>query len=376
MGDYDFSKIELELESFDKIVCDKNFKEEGTRILKTDYKSAKEYLLQNGQKKNILYVVTGSPLFYSGGSLIAKELTKADIPFRINDNQSSRTYMLSHFGISESSCGVLSLHGRKNPDLLELLTKECTFVLCDEHSVTRLQEALTFLKEEDITAYVGEKLGYADERVEKVELFAERSFASPYVLLIKREFTPPFKFSKDEAYKTERGMITKSFKRGVALNQLELEPNMLLWDVGAGSGSVGIEAYKQERVRTVFFEKNETRVENIKANLTAHKAIDAKVVKGEAETLFEKEKETPDRIFIGGGSSGVFSKIGYLYKILNPNGIILINVVTLKNLTELIGVLGKEKIAYDVTSLSLSEYKTELLIGENSRILYMVKIVK
>ncbi len=44
MGDYNFSKVSLDLNNFDVIVCDKNFKEKTSNILKLSYKEAKEYL--------------------------------------------------------------------------------------------------------------------------------------------------------------------------------------------------------------------------------------------------------------------------------------------------------------------------------------------
>ncbi|MCV6606685.1 MAG: SAM-dependent methyltransferase, partial [Campylobacterales bacterium] len=160
VGDYDFSRIELDLSSFDKVVCYKDFKEDRENVLKLDYKETKKYLLDNGKDLNILYVVTGSPLFFSAGTLIGKALEKENIPYKIIDNQSSKSYILSHFGISESNCGVLSLHGRERVDLCELLAKEYTFVLCDEKSIGKLREVFCYLEPKDLRVYLGYKLGF------------------------------------------------------------------------------------------------------------------------------------------------------------------------------------------------------------------------
>ena len=70
MGDYTFDNLrnkDIDLSSFDKIICDRNFAESGENIVKGGYKIAREYVLENYEKENILYVVTGSPFFYSAG---------------------------------------------------------------------------------------------------------------------------------------------------------------------------------------------------------------------------------------------------------------------------------------------------------------------
>ena len=61
-------------------------------------------------------------------------------------------------------------------------------------------------------------------------------------------------------------MITKQYKRDLSLQNLDLQPNQTLWDIGAGSGSCGIEAYKRYKVKTIFFEKQPQRIKYIKQN--------------------------------------------------------------------------------------------------------------
>ncbi|RXJ87199.1 precorrin-6B methylase, partial [Aliarcobacter trophiarum LMG 25534] len=112
---------------------------------------------------------------------------------------------------------------------------------------------------------IGYKLGFVDEKIEEIDLlnFDEKSFdlSQPFVLLIKKEFESKNIISEDVEFETERGMITKKYKRQLTLQNLDLEPNNLLWDIGAGSGSCAIEAYKRYKVKTTLFEKNETRAE-------------------------------------------------------------------------------------------------------------------
>ncbi len=63
-------------------------------------------------------------------------------------------------------------------------------------------------------------------------------------------------------------MITKEYKRNLSLQQLDLEPNQILWDIGAGMEFVPLRPFKRYRVKSILFEKNPKRCEFIKENLT------------------------------------------------------------------------------------------------------------
>ena len=378
MGDYNFDNLTIKTDDFDKIICDKNFIESGDNILKLSFKEAKEYIVENYNKESILYVVTGSPLFYSAGILIAKKLPHDQV--KIINNTSSKTYLLEKLFISETEVESISLHGRKRIELSKFLTNTYTFILCDVFTIDRVKEATKYLNPNDIEVTIGYKLGYEDEVIEQVNLFdfSTKAFNQtfPFVLLIKRCFTPKSVMSLDSEFETERGMITKQYKRHLSLQNLDLEPNMILWDVGAGSGSCAIEAYKRYRVKTVLFEKQEQRNEFIKKNLTTHHVCDTELFEGDAETLFESVKAEPDRIFVGGGGAKVIARLPYLYERLSDGGVMLINAITLKNLTQMITVLNKAKIEYKVISLSLTTYKGKLDLIEPERQLFQIKVLK
>ncbi|MGB5793795.1 precorrin-6Y C5,15-methyltransferase (decarboxylating) subunit CbiT [Poseidonibacter sp.] len=378
MGAYDFTNLELNFCNYDKIICDPNFIENGRTILKLKFKDAKEYILQNYKKENILYVVTGSPLFFSAGTLIANKLPKEEV--KIVNNISSKTYLLEKLFISENDVSVISIHGRKNIDLCEFMNKKYTFVLCDKYSINRLQEAMQFFEEEFITTNIAYKLGFKDEIIEEVNIFNfdENRFdlKEPFVLLIKRNYEHKKNVCDDLEFETERGMITKKYKRHLSLQNLDLEENNILWDIGAGSGSCGIEAYKRYKVKTIFFEKNETRVEFIKENLKNHHVCDCKLYIGQAEEIYPTLEQNPQRIFVGGGGKMVIDTLPYLYERLDVNGIMLINAITLKHLSQMIEVLNKAKIEYDTHSISLTTYKGVLDLVEPERQLFQIKIYK
>jgi len=377
MGDYNFDNLTISIENYDTIICDRNFTEDRENIKKLGFKEAKEYILENYNRENILYVVTGSPLFFSAGILIAKKLPNHQV--KIVNNTSSKSYLLEKMLISENEVESISLHGRTKIDLTKFLTNRYTFILCDAFIIDRIKKAIKYLTPQDIEVTIGYKLGYKDEVIEQVNLFdfSTKAFnlTFPYVLIIKRLF-PKATISQDIDFKTERGMITKEYKRNLSLQHLDLAPNQILWDVGAGSGSCAIEAYKRYRVTTRLFEKQSQRNDFIKENLTAHHVCDSHLYEGNAEELFECEPDTPDRIFVGGGGEKVIAKLPYLHKRLAVEGVMLINAITLKNLTQMITVLNEAKIEYKVISLSLTTYKGKLDLVEPERQLFQIKITK
>ncbi len=378
MGEYDFSNLDFDISKFDKVICDLNFLEDGKNILKLKYKQAKEYILQNYEKEEILYVVTGSPLFYSAGTIIAKNLPKDRV--KIINNTSSKSYLLEKLFISETDVNTISLHGRVDIDLTKFLQNKYTFILCDKSTISRLKTALCYFEANSISTILGYKLGFNEEKIEKIDLlnFDEHllDLTAPFVLLIKKEFKNKNIISEDIEFETQRGMITKKYKRQLTLQNLDLQANNLLWDIGAGSGSCAIEAFKRYKVKTILFEKNETRIDFIKQNLKNHYVIDTKLLSGEAQDLFQTLKEIPQKIFVGGGGVEVIKQLPKLYEILDEKGILLINAITLKHLNLMLSVLNEAKIEYEVYSISLTTYKGKLDLVEPERQLFQIKVNK
>ncbi len=377
MGAYTFDNIDLDFSSYDIIFCDQNFDTELSNVIKGNFKVVKESVLENIDK-NILYIVTGSPLFFSGALLILPTLKRENIPFKIIDNSSSLSYMLSYMGISLMKTGILSLHGKSKIDLENFLTKDYSFVICDEFTPQRIKEATEYFSDDDITITLGEKFGYDEEKFSTTTLDAMivNPPAMPYSLLIKRNYTLAPTISSEDSIEHENGMITKSYKRHISLQNLDLSPNLLLWDIGAGSGSVSIDGFKRYGIKTILFEKNTKRAKMIESSLNKHKVINTKLYIGEASQLYKEETSTPDRIFIGGGGSMVIKELDYLYSHLKVGGIMVANFVTLEHLTTAITVLKNSKIAFDIKSISLTTYKLSLLLPEPERVMHQIIIKK
>ncbi|SME93019.1 precorrin-6Y C5,15-methyltransferase (decarboxylating) [Tistlia consotensis] len=137
----------------------------------------------------------------------------------------------------------------------------------------------------------------------------------------------------DEAFLGD-GQMTKREVRAATLAALAPWPGALLWDVGAGCGSVAVEWLRSDpRCRAVAVERKAGRIAMIAANAAALGVPTLKVVSGEAPAalagLDREGRERPDAVFLGGGldTPGLFEAC---WAALRPGGRLVANVVTLE----------------------------------------------
>lgn len=181
---------------------------------------------------------------------------------------------------------------------------------------------------------VGQRLGEADEELYEGDLatVAARSFAEPNIVLLENPVTDAaefFPFGLTSAEISHRGgLITKDEARAVALHRLRLPPGGVLWDVGAGSGSVGLEAVRLAPGLRVFaVERRPELLAHIRANIIRFRAFAITPVAGEAPEILN-ELPDPDRVFIGGSHGRLAEIIAAAANRLAPGGRIVINAVT------------------------------------------------
>ncbi|WP_427156921.1 precorrin-6y C5,15-methyltransferase (decarboxylating) subunit CbiE [Aliinostoc sp. HNIBRCY26] len=132
----------------------------------------------------------------------------------------------------------------------------------------------------------------------------------------------------DDAYHHD-GQLTKREVRAVTLSTLAPTPGQLLWDVGAGCGSISIEWMRTHpRCQAIAIEQNATRLQYIADNAAALGTPNLQIISGKAPSAL-KDLPTPDTIFIGGGvtAAGLFD---ICWQALRPGGVLVANVVTLE----------------------------------------------
>jgi len=150
----------------------------------------------------------------------------------------------------------------------------------------------------------------------------------------------------------EKGLITKLEARAVSLAKLALRADSVVWDIGAGSGSVGLEASRIARHGHVWaIEKNAADAANARANARRLRASNYSLFEGKAPAGLDAWPD-PDAVFIGGSGGELGELIALVLQRLKPGGRLVMNFVTLENLATATAVLAAAGAAWDVTMLS------------------------
>ncbi len=136
----------------------------------------------------------------------------------------------------------------------------------------------------------------------------------------------------DDAYEHD-GQITKRDVRAVSLAALVPVCGQLLWDVGAGSGSIAIEWLRAAPgARAIAIERDAQRAQRIERNALALGVPSLQVVRGDAPDALDELADAPDAIFVGGGLSS-YGLLARCLRSLAPGGRIVANVVTVEGET-------------------------------------------
>ncbi|HEV8424169.1 MAG TPA: precorrin-6y C5,15-methyltransferase (decarboxylating) subunit CbiE [Actinomycetes bacterium] len=133
----------------------------------------------------------------------------------------------------------------------------------------------------------------------------------------------------DDAYESD-GQLTRREARALALAALAPGPGQLLWDVGAGSGSIGIEWMRVDaRCRAVAVERRGDRAERVRRNALALGVPDLEVVCGEAPAALTSLPR-PDAVFVGGGLT-TDGLLDTCWERLRPGGRLVAHAVTIES---------------------------------------------
>lgn len=189
---------------------------------------------------------------------------------------------------------------------------------------------------------------------------ATMDFPDPNVVALERvravSPAPTFGFA-DETYvqrQPDKGLLTKLEVRAVSLAKLGLRSDSIVWDIGAGSGALGIEAARLAPDGHVFaIEKNAADAENARANARRHRLVNHTLVEGRAPAGLDAWPD-PDAVFVGGSGGELAELISLMLARLQPGGRLVMNFVTLENLAVATAALKKRGAAWEIVQLQAS----------------------
>lgn len=306
-----------------------------------------EEILAVARQKKTAVLASGDPLFFGIGKKLVETFGKDRLV--VIPNITSLQALCARLCEPWGSVETISLHGR-NVDsgirgLLPVLDSGGKVaVLTDPvHTPQWIAHELLRLGRPDLTLCVGEDLGSPDESVRSLGVSeAAREVFSPLNIVLIRPAKTPAKPAvegmgqvfgfPEEAFEHDGGMITKMEVRAVALAAICLEPGLTLWDLGAGTGSVSIEAARIAGLKRVFaVERNAARYRQLLHNRERFGAWDVEPLCANAAEAIEG-LPAPDRVFIGGSGDDLEAILRCVADRLLPGGRVVHTVVLLHTL--------------------------------------------
>ncbi len=213
---------------------------------------------------------------------------------------------------------------------------------------------------------VAERLCQPEERVVadlSVSEAAQMQFADPNVMLLWRlqaRARPVLFGLPDASFEQrypEKGLITKNEVRAVSLARLQLRADSIVWDIGAGSGSVGLEAARLCSEGHVYaIEKNADDAAIGQRNRRAMGLSNHTLIHGKAPVGLDAWPD-PDAVFIGGSGGELAELIQLILKRLKPRGWLVMNFVTIENLSAAVETLKAAGVEWDMLQLQASRSK-------------------
>ena len=329
----------------------------------------------NFGRKRMVVVASGDPLFYGVARYLCDRLGKEH--FEVLPHVSSMQLAFARIKESWEEAYLTNLATHPLETVLDRIRVAETVGLFtsendDPPTIARelLARGLDYFR-----AYICENLGAPDERVTQGELaeIREMEFSPLNVMILKRKPGRPDQQQRpvhlrafgnpDDAFAQSRpksGLITQAEVRALALSQLNIQPGSIVWDVGAGSGSVAIEAANLAQPGAVFaIEQDAADYHLILANAETFGVRNLSAVHGSAPGVFS-ELPAPDAIFVGGTGHEVARLLEGAYATLRPGGRLVVNVATLENLSTIYAMLKSLTASVQVLLINVARGTEQL----------------
>ncbi len=320
----------------------------GRRVaLEADMTLALRQVREALHSRHPVLVSTGDPLFYGVARYLCDRLGK-DL-FDVVPHVSSMQLAFARIKESWEDAYLTSLSGRSIEAVIDRIrtAEKAGLFSSDEWPPARLARELLDHGIDYFRAYVCENLGSPDERVTQATLLdlASMEFNPLNVIILVREPNRPDRASRagrrrlfgnpDDSFAQslpKRGLITQAEVRAIALAQLDIRATSVVWDIGAGSGSVAIEAAQLAHEGMVYaIEPEPADIALVQANAEAFGVPNVRPVAGRAPEVLAGLPD-PEAIFVGGTGRQVDLVLEAAYARLCHGGSMAVNVATIEGL--------------------------------------------
>jgi precorrin-6Y C5,15-methyltransferase (decarboxylating) len=301
--------------------------------------------------ESAVVLASGDPLWYGIGVSLRRTLP----PDALDIIPAPTSAQLAFAALAEPwhDAALLSAHSRPLDTVIaHVLAAPKAAILTDQRNTpTRIAAALLEAGLPPTTrCAICEHLGGPAQRVVRTTLrdAADQTFAALNVFVVWNDYlaryTPMPPGLPDEAFSTIAGQITKREVRLLSLAELAIRSGDVLWDIGAGSGSVGIEAARAcPTARVYAIERRERFIAHMQENLRRFPAPNLRVIHGEAPEACA-DCPDPHAIFVGGSGGRLAEIVSVAQQRLKPHGRLVLNLVTLDHVHQATALLPDARV--------------------------------
>jgi precorrin-6Y C5,15-methyltransferase (decarboxylating) len=332
--------------------------------------------LSERRGSRIVVVTTGDPLFYGVARYLCDRLGKDR--FQVVPHVSTMQLAFARIKESWDDAYLANLANQPLSQVLQKarLAEKVGLFTTDDATPRKVAQELVSQQCDYFTVYVCENLGSPDERVTQADPadIATQDFAPLNVMvLVRKPLIPdrPAEMSGQRVFGNQdemflqslpkRGLLTAMEVRVIALAEMDLGPASVVWDVGAGSGAVAIEAARlasQGKVYAIEMDPEDHQL--LQANAQRFHVGEALVpVLGAAPDAWAKLPD-PDAIFVGGTGRAVGQIVEMAIERLKIGGRLVANVGSLENVIAVRQVLHNRPGSYNVRLIQIAHGTQQL----------------
>lgn len=334
------------------------------------------YVAAHPEYSHVAVVLSGDTGFYSGAKKLLEMFASNSDRYEVEliPGISSVVCLASRLKTTWEDGALVSLHGQEENFIQTVNKNYKTFLLLGGKGTGgRLISALKDYRMDDVTVYIGSRLSYPDEMVVwghpggLSDSDADGLCAAMILNPQPDKRTGPH--VPDEEFIRGKVPMTKAEVRAVSLAQMELTEDAVVYDVGAGTGSVSVEAARSgDRIRVYAIEKKPEAVRLLEQNRRKFRTDGIRIIEGEAPQAL-RELEPPTHMFIG-GSSGNLCEILRIVLKKNPAVRIVVNAISLETMGEVMtaieeGLLRDAQVTQIMASRSRVLGRYHMMTGQN-----------
>ena len=302
------------------------------------------------QGEDVILISRGDPLWFGIGRILLENFKKEELIFYPSNTCMQQAF--SKLKLPWNDANFISIHGRDSSKLVNVLKTKCSnIVIITDPKIKSLEIIKNNLLEQKLEdlydVWLCEELGLDNEKIRMINInkkFPAQISDLNIVILLKKTISIkdsklPLFGLKDNLFKTfsdRPNLLTKKDVRVQILADLDLPEKGIIWDVGAGCGSIGLEALRLRPDLKLFCIDSRIGSKNlIVENARRLKVVPEKIIEEDINILLDDNffvsLNKPKRVIIGGCNNETKLRlINELSKVMNPGHIVIIPIINIE----------------------------------------------